>query len=67
MAFNATAVTAVQAQIAPFPLSKLMTLIQAIDVCGGAVVNSSGVITIGGRALTNLQYYQMYEMIIDAF
>ena len=67
MAFNATALTATQLQLSTFGLNKLMTLVQAVDVCGGAVLNSSGTITVGGRSLTNQQYAQIYEMICDTF
>jgi hypothetical protein len=67
MAFNATALTALQAQLSPFPLSKLMQLVQAVDVVGGAVTNSSGTITIAGRALSNQQYAMIYEMITDMY
>lgn len=63
MAFTATVITSVQTELAPFSLPKLMQFLEAIDVIGGTVVNASGVITIGGRSLTNLQYYQLYEMI----
>ncbi len=67
MAFNATALTATQTQLSTFGLNKLMTLIQAVDVCGGAVVNSSGTITIGGRSLTNQQYAMIYEIICGMY
>lgn len=67
MAFSATAVTSVQAQLAGFGDGKLVQILGAIDVLGGPIVNSSGVITIGGRALTNAQYYQLYEMIEPMF
>lgn len=63
MAFTATVITSVQAQLAHFSLDKLMQYLEAIDVIGGQVVNTSGVITVGGRALTNQQYYELYEMI----
>jgi hypothetical protein len=61
--YTAQVITSVQAQIATFPLGKLLQYVEAIDVIGGTVLNASGVITIGGRALTNQQYYQLYEMI----
>lgn len=67
MGYTAAAVTAVQLQISPFPLTKLIQLLEAIDIIGGTVANASGVVTIGGRSLTNLQYYQLYEMIVDQF
>lgn len=67
MAFNSNVVTAVQAQIASgFSIGKMMAFLEAIDVVGG-VVNmnggGAGVVTIGGRGLTNYQYMQLYEML----
>lgn len=67
MAFTTQAVTSVQSQISGFPLSKLLQVLEAVDIIGGAVVNSSGTITIGGRSLTNQQYYAIYEMIEPMF
>lgn len=63
MAFTTQVIASVQAEIANYSAPKLYQLLGAIDVLGGQVVNTAGVITIGGRALTNAQYYQIYEMI----
>ena len=62
--FSANIVTAVQAALAPLGTGpQLLQYLGTLDIIGGAVVNSSGVITIGGRALSNAQYEQLYEMI----
>lgn len=65
MGYTATAVTSVQSMIASFPLSNLLQILESVDIIGAPVVNSNGVITIGGRELNDLQYYQIYEMIIN--
>lgn len=58
-------VTAVQTKLNGMPSTSLYPYLEAIDVLGGAVTNTSGVITIGvgNRALSNSQYQQLYEMI----
>lgn len=61
--FSNSIVTAVQAKLAPMAMNSLLAYLEAIDVLGGQVVNSSGVITIGGRSLTNQQYEMLYELI----
>jgi hypothetical protein len=63
MAFTTSVVTAVQGRIAPMALSTLTTYLQAIGVANGTVVNNAGVVTVGGVALTNSQYEQLYEML----
>ncbi len=67
MAFNAAALTALQVQLTNFSNGKLFQVVGAVDVLGGAIINSSGAITVGGRALSNQQYAQIYEMVMDAF
>jgi hypothetical protein len=63
MGYNAAVLTDLKAQLASFPTDKLLQFVQAVDVPNGAVVNSSGTITVAGVALSNLQYYQIFEMI----
>ena len=63
MAFTSNVVTAVQSRLAPMSLGQLTTILGSMDILGGQVVNSAGVVTIGGRGLTNQQYEMIYEMI----
>lgn len=67
MGFTTQSVTSVQALLAGLPIDKVRQLVGALDVVGGQIVNTAGVITIGGRGLTNSQYYQIYEMIEPMF
>lgn len=56
-------VTAVQAILANTPFPTLVNYLQMISIIEGIVVNTAGVITIGGIALTNYQYFQLGEII----
>jgi hypothetical protein len=54
-------VTAIKAILANVPLPTLIDAIYLTRTQGGAVVNSSGTITIGGTGLTNDDYFKLGE------